>query len=348
MIEDLVRKNILTLKPYTSARNEYSNNEGIFLDANENSFGSIVNGQFNRYPDPMQKKLKEKIAALKQVKLHNIFLGNGSDEAIDLLIRIFCEPGSDSILIMPPTYGMYSFCAMVNNVQVKEIQLTNDFQINTAIILDSLTSNTKIIFICSPNNPTGNLFSEKDIEQILINFSGIVVIDEAYIDFSDNESWITKIKKYPSLVVLQTFSKAWGLANLRIGMAFAQENIITLLNQIKYPYNVNGYTQQIAIEVLENITHQIKIVEEIKKEKMVLSTGLKNLLIVKHIFPSEANFILVRFKDAAFIYKKLIKHNIIVRNRSNLPLCENCLRITIGTAEQNRQLITVLREGDHK
>ena len=345
MIEDLVRKNILTLKPYSSARDEHSNDSGIFLDANENSFGSTVDGQFYRYPDPRQWKLKEKIAELQHTELHNIFLGNGSDEAIDLLIRVFCEPRLDNILIMPPTYGMYSVCAAVNDVQVQKIQLTKHFQINTTRVLESLTSGTKIIFICSPNNPTGNLFSDKDIELLLQNFSGIVVIDEAYIDFSNSLSWITKLEKYPNLVVLQTFSKAWGLANLRLGIGFAPKDIITFLNRIKYPYNVNGYTQQIALQALKNIAYHDKMVEEIKKQKEVLTAGLSDLPTVKHIYPSSANFILVRFENASFVYEKLIQQNIIVRDRSSQPLCENCLRITIGTPEQNNRLLAVLQEG---
>lgn len=344
MIDNLVRKNILNLKPYSSARDEYTKQNGIFLDANENSIGSTIDGQFNRYPDPRQWKLKEKIASMKGTDPKNIFLGNGSDEAIDLLIRIFCEPGKDSILIMPPTYGMYGVCAAVNDVQVKKNRLTEQFQIDIPEILKSLTQDIKIIFICSPNNPTGNLFYEKDIELVLTNFGGIVVIDEAYIDFSANPGWLAKLENFPNLVILQTFSKAWGLANLRIGKAFAHEKIITFLNRIKYPYNVNGYTQQVALDALENIEYHDKMVDEIKNQKEILISSLKELPIVSQIYQSEANFVLVKFENASQAYQKLIDQNIVVRNRSNQPLCENCLRITIGTAEQNKNLFGALKK----
>jgi histidinol-phosphate aminotransferase len=342
VLEKLVRKNIRVLKPYSSARNEYSGSEGIFLDANENAFGSTVKQKLHRYPDPLHQKLKLKIAEIKDLHTDQIFLGNGSDEAIDLLIRIFCEPLVETIMILPPTYGMYKVCADVNNVPVQKVLLTPEFQIDVKKVFEEIKQNTKLIFICSPNNPTGNCFNTKDIETILSHFKGLVILDEAYVDFAPNKSWLPRIKEFEKLVILQTFSKAWGLANIRLGMAFASSQIIQILNNIKYPYNVNGVTQQIALAGLRNINKKEKMVANILTQRYQLEKKLNSLPFVEKIFPSETNFLLVKMKQASKIFNYLLNKKIIVRNRSNVTLCEECLRITVGTKAENKVLIKAL------
>lgn len=339
----LTRKNILSLKPYSSARDEYYGGDGIFLDANENSFGSVAQENLNRYPDPHHRELKEKLSEIKKVDAENIFIGNGSDEAIDLLIRAFCEPVSDDILIMPPTYGMYEVCAAVNDVGVLKVSLNESFEINVDEVINSVDENVKLIFICSPNNPTGNTFNNESIESLLNQFNGLVIIDEAYIDFSNNKSWLERLGDFDNLVILQTFSKAWGLANIRLGMAYASADIIRIMNKIKYPYNVNGVTQQIALDALSKKSQKDTFVEQILEEREKLSGQLNNLDLVQKLYQSDANFLLVKVNEAGNIYHYLIKNLVIVRDRSNVVLCDNCLRITVGTSTQNERLLELLR-----
>lgn len=339
-INTLVRRNVLTMKPYSSARDEFHDDAEIFLDANENPYPS----PYNRYPDPRQWKVKEKLAEIKGVKPTQIFLGNGSDEPIDLIVRAFCEPNQDSILITEPTYGMYKVCAEVNAVNVQQVLLTPDFDLDLDAVPNTFDATTKVIFLCSPNNPTGNLLSRKKIIEVLKRFYGLVVIDEAYIDFTKSKSFVRELKKYQNLVVLQTFSKAWGLAGLRLGVCYASEEIVSTLNKIKYPYNVNSRTQELALDALENAYRKDIWVDEILKEKNALMRELKNLQIVEKIFPSDANFVLVRVKDAQSTYQHLIDHGIIVRDRSKVNLCYNSIRITVGTPEENARLIQALKE----
>lgn len=339
-INTLVRRNILTMKPYSSARDEFKGEAEIYLDANENPYQS----PYNRYPDPLQWNVKKELAAIKNVNPKQIFLGNGSDEAIDLLIRAFCEPNQDSVLITEPTYGMYSVCAEVNAVNVQRVLLTPDFDIDLDAFPRTFDATTKIIFLCSPNNPTGNLLSRDKIQEVLKRFYGLVVIDEAYIDFAKSKSFLEDLAKYPNLVVLQTFSKAWGLAGLRLGMCFASEDIINVLNKIKYPYNVNIRTQELALDALENVQVMEEWVKEIIKQRTKLVKSLEKLSIVENIYPSDSNFILVRVKDALATYQYLLEHRIIVRDRSRVTLCYNCIRITIGTPEENERLIKALEE----
>jgi len=339
-INTLVRRNVLTMKPYSSARDDFHGEAEVFLDANENPYPS----PYNRYPDPLQWKVKEKLAEIKGVKPGQIFLGNGSDEPIDLIVRAFCEPNQDSILITEPTYGMYKVCAEVNAVNVQQVLLTPEFDLDLEAIPNTFDATTKVIYLCSPNNPTGNLLSRDKIVEVLKRFYGLVVIDEAYIDFTKSKSFIHELKKYPNLVVLQTFSKAWGLAGLRLGMCFASEEIINILNKIKYPYNVNIRTQELALDALENVYRKDIWVDEILKERDLLVRQLKRLKIVENIFPTDANFLLVRVKDAQFTYQYLMDNRIIVRDRSRVNLCYNCLRITVGTPEENKRLIEALEQ----
>ena len=339
-IRKLVRKNILNMKPYSSARDEFKGEAEIFLDANENPYPS----PYNRYPDPLQWKVKEKLAEIKNVKPEQLFLGNGSDEAIDLMIRGFCEPYKESILITEPTYGMYSVCAELNAITIIKVKLTKDFDLDLEALFDAMTSDTKIIFLCSPNNPTANLLSRDKILKVLDQFQGIVVIDEAYIDFTKSESFVQLLPVYPNLVVLQTFSKAWGLAGLRLGMALASEEIIQILNKIKYPYNVNIQTQEIALKALQDVTKKDAAVREILEQRNILANDLGKLSITEQVYPSEANFLLVKVKDAPGTYKYLMDKNIIVRDRSKVTLCENCIRITVGTPQENKSLITALQK----
>jgi histidinol-phosphate aminotransferase len=339
-INTLVRRNVLTMKPYSSARDEFHGEAEVFLDANENPYPS----PYNRYPDPLQWKVKEKLAEIKGVKPTQIFLGNGSDEPIDLIIRAFCEPNQDSILITEPTYGMYKVSAEVNAVNVQQVLLTPEFDLDLDAIPNTFDATTKVIFLCSPNNPTGNLLSRDKIVEVLKRFYGLVVIDEAYIDFTKSKSFVNELKKYPNLVVLQTFSKAWGLAGLRLGMCYASEDIIHILNKIKYPYNVNIRTQELALEALENAYRKDIWVDEILREKDLLERELQNLPLVDKIFPSDANFILVRVRDAQSTYQYLMDNKIIVRDRSRVNLCYNCLRITVGTPEENKRLLHALKQ----
>lgn len=338
-INELVRKNILELKPYSSARDEFSATADVYLDANENPYQS----EYNRYPDPHQKKVKEKLASIKNVNPNQIFLGNGSDEAIDLLIRIFCEPANDSILITEPTYGMYSVCAGINNVKVDSITLTENFELDAETLLDVCKPTTKLIFLCSPNNPTGNLLNKESITKILNQFKGIIVIDEAYIDFANDEGFLPVLNQFSNLVILQTFSKAWGLAGLRLGMAFASGEIISLMNKVKYPYNVNVLTQNIALNALD--TNEIKEnwVNEIIAERERIKNEILPIRGIQKVYSSDANFLLVKVAQANQVYNALLDRGIIVRDRSNVILCNDCLRITIGTPMENNQLLNALK-----
>jgi len=342
-LEKSLRPHISKIKPYSSARDEYSGKVGIFLDANENPFGSLTGEDFNRYPDPYQQDIKEKLAPIKGIKPQQIFLGNGSDEAIDLLMRAFCIPGVDNVILLPPTYGMYEVSASINDIAIHRVNLNEDFQLQVPDILDKVDTHSKIIFICSPNNPSGNKMEREGIREILSGFNGLVVVDEAYIDFSDEPSFTTELDKYPNLLVMQTFSKAWGLANLRIGMAFASREIIRILNLIKPPYNISGLTQQKVLQSLEKVNEMEKLVKNILVERDFLEDELDRLHFVLHIFPSQANFLLVRMNEARKVYEYLIHDMIIVRDRSKVVLCEDCLRISVGTREENEQLIQALK-----
>ena len=341
-LNSLVRENIKKMTPYSSARHEFSGSASIFLDANENSFGSPLPDSFNRYPDPLQLSVKEKLSKIKGVPEENIFLGNGSDEAIDLLYRIFCEPGRDNAMIFPPTYGMYEVCAEMNDVKVKKVTLTKEFQLDIAAIETAIDPFTKLIFICSPNNPTGNSINRGDVEIILNNFEGLVIIDEAYINYSRQKSFIPKLTEYPNLIVMQTLSKAWGLAGLRLGMAFASQPIIDLMNKVKYPYNINTATQLLALEALDNIEWVNEHIATTVTEREKLKNELLNLAATELVYPSDANFLLVKVKEARRIYGQLRDKGIIVRDRSKVVLCDDSLRITIGTPEENRLLIREL------
>lgn len=342
-LNKILRPHILNLVPYSSARDEYTGKEGIFLDANENPYESVNGQHWNRYPDPYQWTIKEKLSPIKGVRPTQIFLGNGSDEPIDLLVRATCTPREDNILIMPPTYGMYQVSADINDVPIVKVPLTPDFQIDTEKVLAGITPQTKIVWICSPNNPSGNLVKRKAILDILNNFGGLVVVDEAYIDFADELSFTQELDKYPNLVVLQTFSKAWGLASLRLGMCFASEEIIRILNKIKPPYNLSGATQQLLFEAIDYVEKKNQLVEDILTERKHLSTNLSTLPLVKKIYPSDANFLLVQFDDAAAVMQYLLEEKIVVRDRSKVLLCEGCLRLTVGTAQENQILLEALK-----
>lgn len=341
-LENIVRPNVLKMKAYSSARDEFKGAASVFIDANENNLGSLAGEGYNRYPDPHQKKLKEKIADIKGLSPKQIFLGNGSDEAIDLLFRMVCRPGQDSMLHLPPTYGMYEVSANLNEVQLDAVQLTPDFQIPVLEVLRQVKDTTKLIFICSPNNPTGNLIEPESIETLLDNFDGLVVVDEAYIDFADVPSWSTRLAEYPNLVILQTFSKAWGMAGLRLGMAFASEEIIALLDKIKPPYNINEATQELALKALEQTEQLAYMIEEIVQEREMLVQALPSLDAVEKVYPSDANFLLVKVKEANQLYSYLLEQGIVVRNRSSLPGCESCLRISVGTVDENQLLFQAI------
>ncbi len=343
-IEKLLRKNIIDLVPYSSARNEFSGTDAIFLDANENPFYTGV----NRYPDPLQQKLKVRIGQIKNMHHEQIFLGNGSDEAIDLLIRAFCEPGKDNIVSIKPSYGMYKVCADISNVEFREVLLTEDYQLNKEMIIASSDDHTKILFLCSPNNPTSNSFYREDIIWLLENFQGVVVLDEAYIDFSQQESFLAVLTNYPNLVILQTMSKAWGLAGIRIGMALASREIVSILNKIKYPYNVNILTQKFALERLNNEREKDMWVKQIIEERDKLRIQLSELSIVEEILPSDSNFLMVRFKNAKQVFKYLMDEKIIVRDRTNVPLCQGCLRFTVGLKNENNALMKALEVYENK
>ena len=344
-LEKLVRENIKSLAPYSSARKEYAGAARAFLDANENSFGSPpLEKNYNRYPDPLQSQIKEKIAAMNSVKREQIFIGNGSDEAIDLLFRIFCEPRTDNALICPPTYGMYEVSAQINNVEIKRANLTEDFQLDSTAIKNAADENTKLLFLCSPNNPTGNSFKRREILDLAVSFGGIVVVDEAYIHFSSGKSLINEIENFKNLIVLQTFSKAWGLAGLRVGMAFANEEIIALFNKVKPPYNVSEIAQEAITDALENEKAVRETIEKINFEREKLIENLSKLPVVTKIYPTDANFVLVKTADANSVYKFLLDEKIVVRNRNSVELCENCLRITVGTPDENERLLKALRK----
>jgi histidinol-phosphate aminotransferase len=340
-INNLIRENVVKMQPYSSARDEFKDfdQEMVFLDANENPFENGV----NRYPDPQQKTVKSALADLKKVYQNQILLGNGSDEVLDLLFRAFCEPNRDNIITLPPTYGMYSVLANLNAIENKEVLLSDDFQPNVSLILEAVTENTKMIFLCSPNNPTGNSFCDESIAILLQKFNGLIVLDEAYIDFSEKESWLHKINEYPNLVITQTLSKAYGMAGIRLGILYASAEIITVLNKIKPPYNINELSQQKAlIRILDSNSIQ----NEIDLINVERSTLLKQLLQIKYIefiYPTDANFVLIKVDDATKRYNQLLEKGIVIRNRTTQPLCENCLRITIGTEQENEKLINALQ-----
>ena len=342
-LEKLVRENIRKLTPYSSARHEFKGEASVFLDANENSFGSPLPEEFNRYPDPLQWHLKSELSKIKGVPAENIFIGNGSDEVIDLAYRIFCGPGKDNVIICPPTYGMYEVSANINDVEIRKVNLTKEFQLDVAGILSAIDQHTKLLFICSPNNPTGNSMKVANVKELLDNFPGIVVIDEAYNNFSKERSFIEDLTFYPNLVVMQTLSKAWGLASLRVGLAFASSGIIGLYNKVKPPYNINKASQQLAIEALQNRQQVNEWVSETVEQKELLVKELTNLGFVQRVYESDANFLLVRFADANSLYHYLASNKIIVRNRSKEVMCDNCLRITVGTPGENQILLQVLK-----
>lgn len=341
-LNSLTRDNIKTLKPYSSARDEFSGEAKVFLDANENSLGSPLMKWYNRYPDPHQVKLKEAISAIKSVDADQIFLGNGSDECIDLLYRCFCNPGKDNVIICPPTYGMYEVSANINDVELRRAPLLGDFQLNLGHIETLVDANTKLIWICSPNNPTGNAINRNDIETILNNFNGLVVIDEAYINFSRHKSFTQELADYPNLVIMQTFSKAWGLAGLRLGMAFASKELISILNTVKPPYNINQATQELALKALKEVGQVNDMIKEIVQMRVALKAVLEKIPAIEKVYPSDANFLLVKMKNARKVYEFLLTEGIVVRDRSNVILCEDCLRITIGTEEENTQLVEAI------
>ena len=335
-MEHLVRPNIRKLKPYSSARHEYSGQAEVYLDANENPYPT----GYNRYPDPLQIDLKNTIGAIKKVQLEQIFLGNGSDEPIDLLFRIFCQPSMDQVLILPPTYGMYEVAAQIHDTPVIPIPLNEEFQPDYNKIMEEATPHAKILFLCSPNNPTGNLLNPTTVERLIQSFPGIVVVDEAYIDFASSASFVSKIEEYPNLVVLQTLSKAWGLAGLRLGMAFANPWIINYMNRVKAPYNLSNLTQSTVLGWLkESPTPDI---QTITAQRVFLESMLPSFSFVKKIYPSQANFLLVQCSNAHRLYEYLLSHGIVIRNRSNVPGCNNCVRITVGTLEENQLLLNAL------
>ncbi|RZK46640.1 MAG: histidinol-phosphate transaminase [Pedobacter sp.] len=338
-LNQVLRENIKKLVPYSSARDEFSGEASVFLDANENSYGSPLPRWYNRYPDPLQKKIKAKLSEIKSVPADNIFLGNGSDECIDVLFRACCEPGKDNIIICPPTYGMYEVSASINDVQIKKVPLTPAFQLDLPGIEAAVDDHTKMIFLCSPNNPTGNALDRDDIEMILNNYFGLVVIDEAYINFSRFRSFTQELADYPNLVILQTLSKAWGLAALRVGMAFASTDIVNVMNKVKPPYNINQASQDLVLKALEEVDQVNQMITEIVEERNKLSTRLNAMDGVEKVYPSDANFLLVKVRDARALYEYLLTKGIVVRDRSNVVLCEGCLRITTGTTRENEKLL---------
>jgi len=343
-LEKLVRENIRSLKPYSSARDEFMGAAKVFLDANENSMGSPLTKWYNRYPDPHQEKLKEEIVKVKNLTIDQVFIGNGSDECIDLLYRCFCRPAIDNVIICPPTYGMYEACGAINEVQVRKVQLLPNFQLDLDGVAEAVDENTKLIWICSPNNPTGNVMDREEIESILLNFTGLVVVDEAYVNFSRHRSFIPSLVDYPNLVVLQTFSKAWGLAGLRLGMAFASPAIIALLHRIKPPYNISQVSQELAIKALGEVGQVNDMIRELVNMREALAEVFSRIPIVEKVYPSQANFILVKMMEATRVYDFLKSKGIIVRDRSAEPLCQNCLRITVGTEEENTKLVDAMAE----
>lgn len=339
-LADLLRTNIKNLKPYSSARDEFSGEAMVFLDANENPF----NKPYNRYPDPLQRKLKDKIAVVKGCKPEQIFLGNGSDEPIDILFRAFCEPGKDNIVSIDPTYGMYQVAADINNIEVRKIRLKEDYSFSADELLSAADANSKLAFVCSPNNPTANLMDKAEMLKLIQNFPGIVVVDEAYIDFAPGESLLAELEKYPNLVILQTFSKAWGMAGIRLGMAFASAEIIRIFNKIKYPYNINILTQKKALKLLKKEDDKNEWVKLLLEERSKLAEKLKSFPFVVQVFPSDANFLLVKMHDARGIYDYLVENGVIVRDRSKVILCDDSLRFTVGSPEENEILLEKLND----
>jgi histidinol-phosphate aminotransferase len=343
-LDSILRDNIKNAKPYSSARDEYKGNEGIFLDANENPYGSVIEKRVNRYPDPLQRDVKDVLAKQKHISAESIFFGNGSDEPIDLLIRATCNPGKDSIVILPPTYGMYEVSAGINDVEIISVPLTKDYNLNVDAILAAIKPSTKIIFICSPNNPTGNLMDEEKVKNIITSFQGIVVVDEAYIDFATSNGFVPLLNQYPNLVVLQTFSKAWGMAALRLGTAFASKEIVSVLNKIKPPYNINLLTQECALDALSKVHVKDEMVRLILNQREWLRSELTKLPVCLELYPSDANFILMRTVDGKKVYDYLVQHTVITRDRSKIILCEGCIRITVGTEEENKKVVDVLKK----
>jgi len=339
-LNELLRANIRNLQPYSCARDEFKGEASVYLDANESPY----NSPYNRYPDPLQWEVKEAISKLKNVPAENIFLGNGSDEPIDLLYRAFCEPREDNVVAIEPTYGMYKVSASINDVDYRKVLLDENFDVEAYKLIDATNVRTKIVWLCSPNNPTGNSLNHEEIHKMLKWFRGIVVVDEAYIDFSSGKSFASYLKEYPNLVILQTFSKAWGSAAIRLGMAFASKEIIQVLNKIKYPYNINILTQKQALVAMENAAQTKAWVDTLLAERTKLINQLKKLSIVEHIYPTDANFVLVKVTDANDIYQDLVNKGIIVRNRSSVALCMDCLRITVGTPEENKALLSELKK----
>jgi histidinol-phosphate aminotransferase len=343
-LDKLVRPNIKTLKPYSSAKDEYTGDAKILLDANENSLGSPLTKWYNRYPDPYQQKLKEKLAFVKQIAANQIFIGNGSDECIDILFRTFCEPGKDNIIICPPTYPMYEVSANINDIAIQKAPLLTDYQLNVAHIEQLVNPHTKIIWICSPNNPTGNSLDRIDIETILNHFEGILLVDEAYINFSKQKSFVQSLIDYPNLVVLQTLSKAWGLAGLRLGMCFASPQVIGYMNKVKAPYNINIVTQELALQALEEVGQVNDMIKLLVDMRIALAQVIASMPHVIQVFPSDTNFILVKIPKARQLYEYLLSQGIIVRDRSALELCEDSLRITVGTEQENTLLVDAMYE----
>lgn len=342
-LDKLVRENIKNLTPYSSARHEFKGKASVFLDANENAFGSPLPEKFNRYPDPLQWELKFQLAKIKGVPAENIFVGNGSDEVIDLAYRIFCNPGKDNVILCPPTYGMYEVSANINEVAIQKVNLTTGFQLDVEGILNAVDENTKLLFICSPNNPTGNNMNREDVELLLNNFPGIVIIDEAYINYSSQKTFIQELTEYPNLIVMQTLSKAWGLAALRLGLCYASMDVIDLFNKVKPPYNVNEASQQLGLEALQDTREVNEWIKQVVEQKQLLAATLSQLTFVEKIYPSDANFILVKVTNANALYDYLSANEVIVRNRSKDLHCENCLRITIGTPAENATVINLLK-----
>lgn len=346
VLSEILRKNIRNITPYSTARDEFQGVALVNLDANENSFGSVGNGNYNRYPDPYQHDLKQVVSKIKGIPVEQIFLGgSGSDEGIGLLYTAFCEPGIDNAIVCPPTYGMYGVSAEINDVKCKSVPLTEDFQLQADKVIASMDEHTKLTWICSPNNPSGNSYDRESIRKVIVAAKGIVVIDEAYIDFCDEPSWTTELDKYPNLVVLQTFSKAWGLANCRLGMMFASKEIIAVINKIKLPYNMNGMTQAYACKILsENANQKDDFVKMILAERKKLIPELEKIPSIRKIYPSNANFLLVKADNAHDLYNYLVKEGIIVRDRTKVFLCEDCLRITVGIAKENELLVKKIKE----
>jgi histidinol-phosphate aminotransferase len=343
-LDKLLRPNIKTLKPYSSAKDEYTGEAKVLLDANENSLGSPLTKWYNRYPDPYQQKLKDKLAFVKQIAANQIFIGNGSDECIDILFRTFCEPGKDNIIICPPTYPMYEVSANINDIAIQKAPLLSNYQLNLAHIEQLVNPNTKIIWICSPNNPTGNSLDRIDIETILNHFEGIVVVDEAYINFSKQKSFVQSLIDYPNLVVLQTLSKAWGLAGLRLGMCFASPQVIGFMNKVKAPYNINIVTQELALQALDEVGQVNDMIKLLVDMRIALAEVIGSMPHVIQVFPSDTNFILVKIPKARQLYAYLLSQGIIVRDRSALELCEDSLRITVGTEQENTLLVDAMYE----